>query len=594
MRVPAWLTATVTVALLLALGGVGWQMNRSALRTAESVHRADVLLLADNNTALAGEYLAVSARELSAFVRAHPADLRTLEAADRPLLDDLVRHSVFFRHGAALVNTAGHPVASVAGRQGLPDPHDPGYAPLRQPANGRPFVFSDVLSVEGTSMLAVGVPILGAGRQRGVLVGYMLLRDSAVQASITKLGRTGALHGILDSSGALAASSDRALLGTRVPEPVRAALRERQVTPEFVEYTDRGRDMVAVVAGGMPGGWAYYRAQTADEFYGPTRSTSLLLALALLGVILVAGVSLTVVTQRAAAVRRRTEARFAAMVQHSTDCISLLDPTGRIVWDSPSLTTVLGFPHGARLGMLAGEVLHPADRAAARAAFADLLQRPGETARVQCRAMHHDGSYRWVDMSVTNLVDNPAIRGLVVNGRDISDSRELQERLVFQATHDTLTGLANRRLLHDRLAGSLGRDPERAPTVAVLYIDLDRFKPVNDELGHEAGDELLRQVGRRLSGCLRTQDLLSRVGGDEFVALLDGIASREEATMVATRIIAELRRPFDVLGHEVTIGASVGLSFSSPGATVDQVLGGADAAMYRAKQSGGLRYTAAA
>ena len=126
--------------------------------------------------------------------------------------------------------------------------------------------------------------------------------------------------------------------------------------------------------------------------------------------------------------------------------------------------------------------------------------------------------------------------------------------------------------------------------IAVLFIDLDRFKTVNDTLGHEAGDELLRQVSTRLGDCVRQQDLLARVGGDEFVALLDGIADRDEATAVAARIVAAMREPFDVLGREATIGASVGVSFTGPAATVDEVLGGADAAMYQAKQSGGLRY----
>jgi diguanylate cyclase (GGDEF)-like protein len=189
-------------------------------------------------------------------------------------------------------------------------------------------------------------------------------------------------------------------------------------------------------------------------------------------------------------------------------------------------------------------------------------------------------------MSVTNLVNNDAIRGLVVNARDVSDSRRLQEQLAYQARHDSLTGLPNRRLLNERLTCSLAR-PSR---VAVLFVDLDRFKTVNDTLGHDAGDELLRQVGARLAGCLRTQDLLARVGGDEFVALLDGVADRHEATAAADRIVAVLRAPFDVLGQQVTIGASVGVCFDTPGATVDDMLGGADAAMYQVKQSGGRAY----
>lgn len=315
------------------------------------------------------------------------------------------------------------------------------------------------------------------------------------------------------------------------------------------------------------------------------------LTAALVGLILLAAAVPAVLGHRLATVRRRAEERFQALVHHSADCITVLDGTGRIVYDSPNVAAVLGFPPGTRLGMRGSELLHAADRAHAREVFAGVLAAPDGTATFQGRATHHDGSYRWMDVTLTNLLDQPAVRGVVLNAKDVSDSHHLREQLAFQATHDGLTGLPNRRMLSDKLAGSLRETPDRVPMAAVLVVDLDQFKSVNDSLGHRAGDELLRQVGARLGRCVRTQDLLARVGGDEFVALLEGVATRDEATAVAERIVTALRQPFQILGSPVTIGASVGVSFTSPGATVDEVLGDADTAMGRAKRSGGLRYS---
>ena len=186
IRLPEWLTAAVSVALLLAVGLVGWQMNQSAVHTAEAVHRADVTALAVNNTVLTDEFLNVSARELSAFVRDQNAALATVDPGDRALLDEFTKRSVFFGHGAALADPNGRIIASVSDPLGLPAADHPGYAPLRAPLDGRTFVFSDVLSVNGTSMLAVATPILGPKGQSGMMIGYNLLRTSWLQRNMVR------------------------------------------------------------------------------------------------------------------------------------------------------------------------------------------------------------------------------------------------------------------------------------------------------------------------------------------------------------------------------------------------------------------------
>jgi diguanylate cyclase (GGDEF)-like protein/PAS domain S-box-containing protein len=347
---------------------------------------------------------------------------------------------------------------------------------------------------------------------------------------------------------------------------------------------------IAVIQTGMRGGWANVHTQSLWEFYGPTRSNSMNLTLAVLGMVLVAGAALTTLNHRAETARRRSEQRFRALIQNASDLFTVLGPDGRIRYDSPSVATVLGYAPGGRDGMRAIDTMHPSDQSAARAVFTQVIADPGAVGRLQCRIEHANGGYRWVDISVSNLLANDAVHGIVVNARDISDSRRLQEQMSHQALHDALTGLPNRRMFYERLEGSLGRRRHGDEQLALVFVDLDGFKPVNDSLGHDAGDELLRQVGHRFRACLRTGDTLARVGGDEFVVLLDELTGLDDAVAVADRIVASLHAPFALRNTDVWIGASVGVTLVEPGADPQAALRHADAAMYRAKQAGGHQF----
>jgi diguanylate cyclase (GGDEF)-like protein/PAS domain S-box-containing protein len=180
--------------------------------------------------------------------------------------------------------------------------------------------------------------------------------------------------------------------------------------------------------------------------------------------------------------------------------------------------------------------------------------------------------------------------GRVWSFRDITEHKRLQNELAHQAFHDALTQLANQALFRDRVAHALVRASRHDSHLAVLFLDLDNFKTVNDSLGHTAGDELLVAVADRLGDCLRLEDTAARLGGDEFAVLLEDLADKREATEVADRVRAALRRPLTIAGREMVVGVSVGIAFDLPGTDSDQLLRNADLAMYTAKSRGKGRY----
>ena len=171
--------------------------------------------------------------------------------------------------------------------------------------------------------------------------------------------------------------------------------------------------------------------------------------------------------------------------------------------------------------------------------------------------------------------------------RDISDRKEAEERIRRLAHHDTLTGLPNRNLLNDRMNHALARIKRHGGHMAVLYVDLDKFKPINDSMGHEAGDNVLQEVARRLTGCVRSSDTVSRVGGDEFVVVVEEISRPAEASLVARKIIDSLDIPILFRGTDCQVGASIGIAlFPQDGTTIEEICKAADLAMYRVKHSG--------
>jgi diguanylate cyclase (GGDEF)-like protein/PAS domain S-box-containing protein len=451
------------------------------------------------------------------------------------------------------------------------------------------------------------------------------------------------------------------------------------------------------------------------------RSEQVLVIVVLVGLVTLAIVGMRVVGRRAARtvdqvtnLLERNEARFRAMVRDSSDIMAIVDAAGMLVYASPATERILGLDIDPLLGTNVFELIHPEDRDRAFEAFQMVLAHTSDAERVEFRMRHADGGWRTVEALGTNLLDDPAVGGLVISARDLTDRRraeadlrEAQERfrsafeyapigmalialdggvfrvnralvgilgrsehellratiadlshpddreraasaisgllgsnaqsdqreqrflhhdghvvwlsvstslvrdvdgrplyfvsqmediterkasgeaLAHQAIHDPLTGLPNRLLFVERLGRELTRANARRERVAVLFLDLDRFKLVNDSLGHSAGDRLLVSVADRLSSTMGPTDVVARFGGDEFVILCQNVSSEETAELMAERLAAVVAKPLALIEGEVFVTASIGIALSEGiGDTPETLLRNADAAMYHAKDLG--------
>jgi len=290
--------------------------------------------------------------------------------------------------------------------------------------------------------------------------------------------------------------------------------------------------------------------------------------------------------------RRRGEDRFEALVRNVSDVIALLGADGVVSYASPSHEQVLGRKPDSVAGKHAFSSAHPDDAERARKYFERVLDSSAGKAgaAIELRMRHADGSWRHMEAVFENLLDDPNVRGVVANYRDVTKRRHAEERLSHQAFHDGLTGLPNRAFLMERLGDALTRTGERGSAVAMLLLDLDRFKVIIDSLGHEVGDALLMAVGRRLQASLRTGDTLARLGGDEFAVLLEDVEGAGQVIFAAERIVKLFETQFQLGDREVYTTASIGIVLSTPERNRPaDLMRDADIAMYRAK-SGGAPY----
>ena len=287
---------------------------------------------------------------------------------------------------------------------------------------------------------------------------------------------------------------------------------------------------------------------------------------------------------------RASGARFQALIEHSTDAITVADAGGAIVYDSPSVTAIFGFAPGERVGRPATDYVHPDDVPALLKSF-ERLTDDSSSETVEIRVLRSDGEWRWAEIHLSNLLDQPDVAGIVANFRDVTERRMLEGRLAHQAFHDDLTGLANRALFQDRVGHALAANVRNAKDrVAVIFIDLDDFKTVNDAHGHGIGDEVLVAVARRIEEAVRAGDTCARFGGDEFAILLENLPQPGLAYEVGARILESLRTEIPTGAGAIELNASLGIVFSSENIDASDLIRNADLAMYQAKGQGKGRF----
>ncbi len=381
------------------------------------------------------------------------------------------------------------------------------------------------------------------------------------------------------------------MLGALLPE------RQRHVTGE--PRTGAGWTVVlpyvpVLVAGSLTG-YKLARGTRIDAFLG---------VLILLQIVLVIVRQLMAVLENLALAREleskvklRTaelahrEQHFRSLVQNGSDLTLVVGRDATIAYASPSAQRLLGWPAESLAHTRLDTFLHPDDVDKLIPMLVAAEARPGATLAAEWRLRHASGSWPLMETLLTSQLTEAAVQGIVLNSRDITERKQFEDQLRQQALHDPLTRLPNRALFRDRLEQALAGQARRNGCVAVLFLDLDDFKSVNDTVGHVVGDALLEAVAIRLPTLIRAADTVARLGGDEFAVLAEDLPGPERATELAERICQGLSQPLLVEGRELFAHASIGISVATrPGMAADDLLRNADVAMYVAKSDGKNRH----
>ena len=281
--------------------------------------------------------------------------------------------------------------------------------------------------------------------------------------------------------------------------------------------------------------------------------------------------------------------RFAAMVENATDVVITIDAEEEITYASPSVLTLWGFDPADLIGRRFADITDPGDAGSVRRQLQNAVGIPSRsTVSFQTRVPRKHGGVCTCAAVAANLTDHAGVDGIVITLRDITAELALEHQLRAKAFNDELTGLANRSLFMDRVEHALRlRDDSSPREVAVLALDIDDFKHINEGLGHSAGDELLVAVGCRLTECVRPGDTVARLGADEFAILLQGGTGRTESLQFAARIDEVLALPLPAGALDLGVRVSIGIAIADVGSTAEDLVRDADIAMYTAKRSRG-------
>jgi diguanylate cyclase (GGDEF)-like protein/PAS domain S-box-containing protein len=288
---------------------------------------------------------------------------------------------------------------------------------------------------------------------------------------------------------------------------------------------------------------------------------------------------------------RSAEARFSALIRNTNDVIAIVNADGAISYVTPTAERIFGQPAQDLIGRPLAALVALEDRTRVSEFLARELAEPGASANVEARIPRADDQPRVIEIHGTNMESEAAIGGKLLNLRDMTDRKGVEEQLKRLAFHDPLTLLANRSLFRDRVEHAVAVSKRNGRGVAVLFVDLDNFKTINDTFGHAQGDRVLHKCAQRLVKATRNGDTVARFGGDEFAVLLENLTGKEQVVEIAARIVAALKESLDLPGKDLRVTASVGVAFATAEDGVEELMRNADVAMYSSKSRGKDRYT---
>ncbi|NMG42377.1 diguanylate cyclase [Aromatoleum toluvorans] len=384
------------------------------------------------------------------------------------------------------------------------------------------------------------------------------------------------------------------------PDQVRMQVFDRVESPESLLYdshpgvTTTGTGLVSTGSAILGGVEWIVRLEALPAFEAdPDVRQAEFVSVVLVGILLVVTALFFSITReratqlaRTSEFLRRSEAKYSALVNLAHDGIAATDADFRLTFVNPGFVQLVGLDEAKLLGRALDELWSEGGGESRERILAHLGK--GESKRYEVRLTRDDGSQLTVLASLAPLNDGwGRMKGVIALLSDISERKEAEQRIAHMATHDILTGAVNRLMFGELLAYSLAQARRAGHQFALLFVDLDHFKRVNDDWGHHAGDLLLCEAVRRMQGSIRSSDTLGRRGGDEFVVLLPEIGSEKDAETVAEKIRAAIERPFVLQGREVCISSSIGIAlYPEDGKDEDELMGRADEAMYCAKLAG--------
>ncbi|MGG4039361.1 PAS domain S-box protein [Heyndrickxia ginsengihumi] len=283
----------------------------------------------------------------------------------------------------------------------------------------------------------------------------------------------------------------------------------------------------------------------------------------------------------------QSEEKYRLIAENMTDLVCILDQEGYFKYASPSHETVLGFPSEAYVGKKGREWMHTDDFLKVRKILDEMIKTK-EAGVFEYRFRDVTKNWLWLEAKVTPIFEKDGrFKHFLLVSREISERKMYEEQLAHMAYHDTLTGIANRRVINHQLERALSNAKSQGHKIAVLYLDLDHFKKINDSLGHDVGDELLKQFTNKVQNCLSKDDVFARQGGDEFIILLTKIKEEQEAVNIAKSILTTFQEPWKVREYTFQTTSSIGIScFPDDGVTGHKLLQHADFALYEAKRAG--------